>query len=166
MDVRRLKEKLTNKLNQTFINDEIQTDFGVGLFIVTRKQYTIRIVIRNEELSYSFKLNRPINNLVIGFGREYEILPHASKSEMEDLYRCIQEDIYSLLRNIATDEIYAGYDDKAVYIAYEQGARASYLLRKFKKIIIFGVSVEEKPVDESVVKGLGLKPLSSFEKER
>ena len=160
MGINELKESLRNKLAQTFKNDEIQTNFKKGYFVVAHEQYTLRFVIDNEELSYLFSLNDPVNGLTVGLGENYEILSHASESEMEEVLQDIHTDIDSLLENIVNDEVYIGYEGKTSYVAYRY--QDGYRLSRFKKAMFLGVSMQEESVDKNTIKKLALKPLSQF----
>lgn len=157
MSIDELKEALMSMLTQTFASNEIQADLETGHFVVIKEKYTINIVASKEELSYSLKLNRPINKQIIGLGENYEIPAQASGHEMEDLYRYVQTDVEVLLKNIVDDDIYVGSDGKFAYIGYKD--QNKYMLRKFKKSLIFGVTMEEKPADKSILKRLGMKTL-------
>lgn len=157
MDIDTLKEGLNNKLTKLFKGSKIETNLKIGHFVITREQYTLTVVVNSKELAYSFKLNGPINTLVIGFGEDYEIPQSASESEMEEIYKNVQDDIYFLLKSIADNEIYVGHNNKTAYIAYRY--KDSYMLREFKKALFFGVSMQEKPTGINTIKRLKLKSL-------
>ena len=157
MSINELKESLMSILAQTFVNDEVQSDLKTGHFVVAKEQYTINVVANKDELSYSLKLNIPINKQIIGLGENYEIPAQSSEHEMEELYHSVQTDLGALLKNIVENEIYVGRDSKCAYIAFKD--QDEYTLRKFRKSIFFGVSMEEKPVDKVTLKSLGMRKL-------
>lgn len=160
MSINELKENLANNLTQSFASDTIEVSFESGHFIVSHQNFTLRITISSKELSYSFSLNEPINNLAVGFGEDYEIVAHPSKPEMEELYQAVWTDLSILLKNIVDDEIYIGHNNKVAYIAYRY--QDEFVLREFRKAIFFGISLREKLVDKNTLKSLGLKKLSTL----
>ncbi len=157
MSVNSLKNHAYKKLLEVF--PEYTGDYSDNT-LIKNKGYDFKLEINDRNCSYSLDLLEPINGLKVGLSYSHEVLSFSSELELEEALKSFTGTLDYILDAIRNDEVYIGHDKKYAYIVYLQSD--TYMLRQFKKSILFGISISEKPIKKNLLKELHLVPLSSL----